>query len=53
MARQKGINKVLLTGDIKNTASRKTIENCGGVLEKMVNGERYYWIDLNQKYPPF
>ncbi len=45
-ARQMGINKVLLTSGLKNVASWKTIENCGGFLEKMDNGERYYWIDL-------
>lgn len=47
MARQMGINKVLLTCGIENIASWKTIENCGGMLKKMENGERYYWISLN------
>lgn len=45
-ARQMGINKVLLPCGLENVASWKTIENCGGVLEKIDNEERYYWIDL-------
>lgn len=32
-ARQLGINKILVTCDETNTASRKIIEYCGGVLE--------------------
>ena len=49
MALQMGIKKVLLTCGIENIASWKTIENCGGVLKKMENGERYYWIELHSK----
>lgn len=44
-AHRMGIEKVLLTCDIENEPSWKTIEKCGGRLEKLANGESYYWIE--------
>ncbi|MGB3827464.1 MAG: GNAT family N-acetyltransferase [Ornithinimicrobium sp.] len=46
-----GVDEVLVTCDEDNTASRRTIERCGGVLEDIrhvaegVPGKRRYWID--------
>ena len=51
-AKNAGLTKVLLTCDTDNTGSYKTVENCGGVLEKeepfVLDGETYYkyWITL-------
>lgn len=51
-ARKIGIEKVMLTCDVDNMASSKTILKNGGVLERECpfdwEGERYYkyWIDL-------
>lgn len=51
-ARQLGIHKVLLTCNIENHASRKTILNCGGILERdepfTYDKELYYkyWINV-------
>jgi len=38
------IDQVLLVTDIDNIASRKTMEACGGILEKEANNYAYYWI---------
>ena len=52
VAKKAGIDKVLLTCDIDNVASCKTIEKCGGKREQeepfVMNGEPYYkyWIVL-------
>lgn len=52
-AREVGFKKVLATCDVRNTASAKTIEKCGGVLEKEVIGLdtetliSHYWIELS------
>ena len=46
-ARQKCINKVLLTCNLDNIGSYKTIEKNGGILEKTENNERFYWITLS------
>lgn len=50
VAKQLGIDKVLITCDKKNIASAKTIINNGGILENevMEDGElvQRYWIDL-------
>lgn len=46
-AKQKGINKVLLTCNNQNIGSYKTIEKNGGVLEKIEDNERFYWITLS------
>ncbi len=45
-----GLDRVLITCDKENEASRRTIEACGGVLEDIrMDGENAvlrYWIDL-------
>lgn len=52
-ARALGLEKVLLTCDSNNTASKKIIENNGGVFENEVPGggdgatKLRYWIDLS------
>lgn len=45
-ARAIGIQRALLTCNADNEPSWRTMERCGGVLEKIENGERYYWIDI-------
>ena len=51
-AKKAGIDKVLLTCDVDNIASRKTVEKCGGKKEQedafVLDGEPYYkyWIIL-------
>ncbi|TWT09829.1 GNAT family N-acetyltransferase [Streptococcus sp. sy004] len=42
----KNIYRVLLTCDVTNEASRRTILACGGVLEDVRQGTERYWIDL-------
>ncbi|AYG01894.1 GNAT family N-acetyltransferase [Lactococcus allomyrinae] len=48
--RERGIFSVMISADKDNVASRKTIEQCGGVLENIVDidGNKVcrYWIDL-------
>ncbi|MFD0595435.1 GNAT family N-acetyltransferase [Catellatospora coxensis] len=48
-ARERGIDRVLVTCDDTNTASARTIERCGGVLEDVRDTElgrtRRYWIE--------
>ena len=49
IARNEGVNSVLVTCDDTNTGSIKVIERCGGVLENTVVGDdgvafRRYWI---------
>lgn len=39
-----GIDRVLVTCEEDNDASRRTIEANGGVLEDVRNGKRRYWI---------
>jgi predicted acetyltransferase len=46
-AKEKGIDRVLLTCNLSNTASRKVIEKNGGVLEDIVEGKCRYWISVN------
>lgn len=47
-----GINKVLITCDVDNLASAKTIERCGGIFERETNDpllkgqKRRYWITI-------
>ena len=43
-AKKKGIKDLLLTVDDVNKPSRKVIEANGGKLEKIIEGECYYWI---------
>ncbi|MGI8883536.1 MAG: GNAT family N-acetyltransferase, partial [Pyrinomonadaceae bacterium] len=51
-AREIGLKKVLVNCDTDNTASAKTIEKCGGVLERQIIYEEtgklnsHYWIEL-------
>lgn len=45
-AKERGLERVLLTCDEVNIASRKTIEKNNGVLTETKNGSCYYWIDL-------
>ncbi|TWT13401.1 GNAT family N-acetyltransferase [Streptococcus sp. sy010] len=42
----KNIHRVLLTCDVTNEASRRTILAYGGVLEDVRQGTERYWIDL-------
>lgn len=51
-AKRLGINRVLVTCDAHNHASKRTIERCGGMLEATlsvdgdtVNSKLRYWID--------
>lgn len=43
-AAELGIERVLVTCDADNDASRRTIERCGGVLEDVRNAKLRYWI---------
>lgn len=50
-AKERGIDRVLVTCDEDNPASARTIEACGGVLENREQGEngalvRRYWITV-------
>jgi predicted acetyltransferase len=45
-ARELGLDRVLVTCDVPNLGSARTIESQGGVFESVVNGKRRYWIDL-------
>lgn len=46
MAKARGLTKVLVTCDEQNLPSAKTIENCSGILENILNGKKRYWIEL-------
>ncbi|MCL2543361.1 MAG: GNAT family N-acetyltransferase [Nocardioidaceae bacterium] len=41
-----GLTRVLITCDVDNAASYRTIESHGGVLEDVRGGKRRYWIGL-------
>lgn len=41
-----GIAQALVCCDETNPASAHTIEDCGGVLENVIEGLRRYWIDI-------
>lgn len=43
-----GIERVLVTCDVDNAGSARTIERCGGVLEDVRVGKRRYWIGSAQ-----
>ena len=45
-ARKLSLNEVMLSADKDNIASRKTIEACGGQLEKESDHNVIYWIKL-------
>lgn len=57
-ARERGLQRVLLTCDETNIASRKVIENNGGKLENAVQVEGQtvlkmrYWINLDERATP-
>ena len=46
IARDLGLDRVLVTCDEDNAGSRRTIERNGGVLEDVRGGKRRYWIDV-------
>jgi predicted acetyltransferase len=54
LARTVGLQKVLVTCDEENVASRRTIEKCGGEYEDTLSspeapaGKRRYWIGLSR-----
>ncbi|GAA1757784.1 GNAT family N-acetyltransferase [Nocardioides hankookensis] len=48
---QLGIDRVLVTCDDDNEASRRTIERCGGVFEDERQGKLRYWIDTAEDAP--
>ncbi len=43
-ARTRGLERVLVTCDDENSASRRTITSGGGVFERMAGQRRRYWI---------
>lgn len=47
-AREKGIDKALITIEENNLPSRKVCEGNGGKLEKIIANECHYWIDLRR-----
>lgn len=49
VARDLGLDQVLLTCDEDNVGSRRTIEKNGGVYEDSRQGKRRYWIDLTRR----
>lgn len=51
VARDLGLDSVLLTCDHDNVASRKVIEACGGVFEDQRGVKLRYWIDTRPASP--
>lgn len=51
-ARELGVERVLVTCDEDNLASRRTIEIAGGVYEDTRHGKRRYWIEAPAAGPP-
>jgi len=45
-ARELGLDRVLVTCDLDNVASARTIESQGGVFESVYGDKRRYWIAL-------
>lgn len=50
IARDRGLDRVMISCDVENVGSRRTIEGAGGVLQDVVPGlggrpYRRYWID--------
>ena len=45
-ARKQGLERVLITCDEDNEASRRTILSAGGVYENTIDRSQRYWIDL-------
>ena len=52
MAAARGLDPVLLTCDVDNIASARTIESAGGVLEDERGGKRRYWIRTGASASP-
>ena len=46
VCRGRGVDPVLVTCDVDNVASRRTIEGAGGQYEDTREGKRRYWIRL-------
>jgi len=46
VCRDRRVDPVLITCDVDNVPSRKTIEGAGGVYEDTREGKLRYWIDL-------
>jgi predicted acetyltransferase len=49
VCRDLGIDPVLVTCDVDNVASRRTIERAGGRYEDTRDGKLRYWIDLDAR----
>lgn len=45
-AREVGLSRVLITCDVGNVASARTIRSHGGILEDVRSGKERYWIRL-------
>ena len=48
-ARKQGLDRVLITCDEDNEASRRTILSAGGVYENTIDRSQRYWIDLEDE----
>ncbi|WP_149556394.1 GNAT family N-acetyltransferase [Streptococcus cristatus] len=48
-ARKQGLERVLITCDEDNEASRRTILSAGGVYENTIDRSQRYWIDLEDE----
>jgi predicted acetyltransferase len=46
VCRERRIDPVLITCDVDNVASRRTIEGAGGVFEDTRDGKLRFWVDL-------
>ena len=46
-ARKQGLERVVITCDEDNEASRRTILSAGGVYENTIDRSQRYWIDVN------
>ena len=46
-ARKQGLERVLITCDEDNEASRRTILSAGGIYENTIDRSRRYWIDID------
>lgn len=44
--REIGLHRVLVTCDVPNVASARTIESQGGVFESVLGDKKRYWIEL-------
>jgi len=47
VSRELGIDRVLVTCDLDNVGSRRTIEKNGGVFEDVRRGKRRYWVSTS------